>query len=227
MRIKNFELSTILKTLCNKKYLLPIKRLRNSEAFFQLTEQYFIHGPRLKEATAEQGYASGYFLEIHDLLHVFNFFSRFQRRISNDFAKLLERRIEEMLADDKSMRKLVEQEQYRLMLCAIRYGSQMDLKVFNRLLLTYLSESAKLSTAIKLKDKSTLTEQIFDQDNVILDSQYKCFGVILARIANQQLLLDREFYNQLRKYHMFLESQLVDRGMLSEEKKIYTPGKAA
>lgn len=98
-KVKNYELSSILKTLSNKKFLPPIKQLRNAETFFNLTERFFIDGPKNNEATSEEGYASGYFLDIHDTLHVFNFFSRYQREVSRDFAKLIQTRVESLLAN--------------------------------------------------------------------------------------------------------------------------------
>lgn len=121
-KVKNYELSSILKTLSNKKFLLPLKQLRNAETFFNLTERFFVDGPKNNEATSEQGYASGYFLDIHDMLHVFNFFSRFQREVSPSFAKLLQARVDSLFAESSPFNGLSNQEIFRLVLSTIRYA---------------------------------------------------------------------------------------------------------
>lgn len=97
----------------------------------------------------------------------------------------------------------------------------MDIATVNKLLSAYLAEYSKELNLIRNKDKSTLTEQIFEQDNGTIDFQFKCIGTVLARIANQHVLIGRDIYNQLRKYHHFLQRELFDRGVLTEEECIY------
>lgn len=134
--IKNFEIANILKVVSNKKTLPPINKLRNADTLFQLCEKYFIEGPK-KTDTAE-GYLSGYFMEIQDLLHVFNCFSRNQRKVSNEFAHLIQTRIDQVVANG-ILSTLNDQESFRLVLCVIRYGNQMAITTVNNFLKAYIN----------------------------------------------------------------------------------------